>query len=244
MHRKIPFLSLSSFTWFDRPGWADGSTSRGAEQPTRAASRRGAPGTTPAKTPLFTHACGATEPPGSRDNPQDPPHSHPIPATLAGPWYPRSSPATPMDTGRRDTLGMGAQTTRWGDRGYTSPCFRHGFVGEGGTKHPFSTQRGWLRGSGTVTPEERGAKEEEGLPSRGERTRRAAERGKEAAVGRGPPGPGQEPGPERPLTELSDVVGDGVVLLAPLQGGGRRTPVTLPVGGRSHCGARSRLERS
>lgn len=193
MHREILFLSLSGFAWFDRPGWADGSTSRGAEQ-TRAASRRGAPSTTPANTPLFTHACGATQAPGSRDNPQDPPHSHPIPATLAGPWHPRSSPATPMDTGRRDTLGTGAQTARWGDRGYTTPCFRHGFMREDDTKHPFSTQQGWLRGSGIVTPEERGVKEEERSPRRGERARRAAERGKEAAVGRGPRGRGRNRG--------------------------------------------------
>lgn len=48
----------------------------------------------------------------------------------------------------------------------------------------------------------------------------------------------------RPLTELGDVVGDGVVLLAPLQGGGRGAPVTLPVGGRGHGGDRSRPRRS
>lgn len=47
-----------------------------------------------------------------------------------------------------------------------------------------------------------------------------------------------------PLTELGDVVGDGVVLLAPLQGGGRRAPITLPVSGRSHRGAGSRPQRS
>lgn len=49
-------------------------------------------------------------------------------------------------------------------------------------------------GSGTVTPQERGAKEKEGFRHRGDRALRAAEREKEAAVGRGPRGQGRNRG--------------------------------------------------
>lgn len=138
---------------------------------------------------------------------------------------------------------MGAQTTRWGERGKPARASVTDLCGKA-VKNTHFHPPGLAEGQRHRHPAEKRGQGGGGIPPpRGESTKSCGE-GEGGGGGTGPPGPRQHPGPERPLTELGDVVGDGVVLLAPLQGGGRRTPVTLPVSGRSHRGARSRLERS
>lgn len=209
------------------------------------ASRRDTPSTTPARVPPSLHPClgchtaspAPVTPPGhsSRATPSQPPPQAPGNPSSALPslwtqaertrlgWGPKRHAgerrATPARASVTDLCGKAVKNTHFHPPGLAEGQ-RH--------RHP-AEKRG--QGGGGIPP------------PRGESTKSCGE-GEGGGGGTRPPGPGQHPGPERPLTELGDVVGDGVVLLAPLQGGGRRTPVTLPVSGRSHRGARSRLERS